>query len=126
LLSQTYKNFEIICVNDSSSDNTLSIIEAMSKNDSRIRIIDLKKNEGYSNALNVGLQNSSGEFILFHDPDDLIISKDFFNIAVKKIEDDREIEMVCAKGIVVVNTLNESYEQLAKHEIDDYDIYDEN
>lgn len=71
LLSQTYKNFEIICVNDASTDGGLDILENYAQKDSRIRIINLEQNSGAANARNVGMQNASGSFLLFLDADDL-------------------------------------------------------
>ena len=64
LIHQTYKNIEIICVNDGSSDNSLDILKEFSKRDSRIRVIS-QKNKGLSAARNTGILNSNGEYIIF-------------------------------------------------------------
>ena len=71
LVNQTYKNIEIICVNDESPDNSLSILEEYAKKDSRVRVIN-KKNAGASEARNTGLSEASGEYIMFLDSDDWI------------------------------------------------------
>lgn len=68
LLNQTYKNFEIILVNDCSTDQTLLVCEKYIK--SNIKLLDLDKNLGVSNARNIGLQNAKGEYVLFLDSDD--------------------------------------------------------
>lgn len=68
LLNQTYKNFEIILVNDCSTDQTLLVCEKYMK--SNIKLLDLDKNLGVSNARNIGLQNAKGEYVLFLDSDD--------------------------------------------------------
>lgn len=68
LLNQTYKNFEIILVNDCSTDQTLLVCEKYIK--SNIKLFDLDKNLGVSNARNIGLQNAKGEYVLFLDSDD--------------------------------------------------------
>lgn len=68
LLNQTYKNFEIILVNDCSTDQTLLVCEKYIKNN--IKLLDLDKNLGVSNARNIGLQNAKGEYVLFLDSDD--------------------------------------------------------
>ncbi len=70
-LTQTYKNIEIICINDGSNDNSQAILEEFSKTDSRIKIVT-QKNQGQSVARNNGVKISTGEFIFFLDSDDAI------------------------------------------------------
>ena len=62
VVNQTFKNIEIICVNDGSLDNSLSIIEEFAQKDSRILLIN-KENCGYASAINTGLNIAKGEFI---------------------------------------------------------------
>lgn len=69
--AQTFTDFEVICVNDGSTDNSLQILEEYSQNDSRVKIIN-KKNEGCSVARNVGIRWSQGNFLTFLDQDDLL------------------------------------------------------
>lgn len=71
ILSQKYKNIELICINDGSRDNTLNILKELHLKDSRMVVID-KTNGGVSSARNSGLQAASGEYILFVDSDDYI------------------------------------------------------
>ena len=68
---QTLKNIEIICVNDGSTDDSLSILKNYAKDDSRIKIID-GINHGYGYAMNQGIKHSSGEYIGIVEPDDFI------------------------------------------------------
>lgn len=70
VLSQSYRDFELIIVNDCSPDNSLSICESYAKKDKRIRIISLSQNGGLSNARNVGMQSMRGDYVLFLDSDD--------------------------------------------------------
>ena len=70
LQAQSYKNLEIICINDGSSDNSLDMLKAFQLKDSRIKIISFKHNKGVSAARNAGLDCASGEYICFLDPDD--------------------------------------------------------
>lgn len=69
VINQSYKNLQIICVNDGSTDNSLSILEEYSKIDSRIEIIT-KENGGLSAARNRGLESADGDYVLFLDSDD--------------------------------------------------------
>lgn len=71
LINQTYKNIEIILVNDGSTDNSLEICKEYAQNDSRIKIIS-KKNEGLGMARNTGIDNASGQYICFFDSDDFV------------------------------------------------------
>ena len=71
ILKQTYKNYEIIAVNDGSTDKSRSILEKFLKIEKRIKIINLK-NSGVSNARNVGIEMSKGDYICFVDSDDLL------------------------------------------------------
>lgn len=71
LISQTYKNIEIICVNDSSKDNSLQILNEYGQKDSRI-IIVTQENTGLSGARNKGLSLANGEYIMFVDSDDWV------------------------------------------------------
>ncbi len=73
LINQTYKDIEILLVNDGSQDNSLSILKDYEKKDSRIRVFD-KINEGVSKTRNLGIAEAKGEFIQFVDSDDFIES----------------------------------------------------
>ncbi len=71
ILNQTFKDIEIICVNDGSTDSSRKILETYQKRDSRIKIAD-KENGGLSSARNAGLKIAQGEFISFIDSDDWV------------------------------------------------------
>jgi len=77
LINQTLKDIEIICINDCSPDNSITILEKYAKKDKRLKIINLEKNQGVSAARNIGLKQASGEYIGFCDPDDYV-DLDFF------------------------------------------------
>ncbi len=71
ILAQSYENFEIIFIDDGSSDQTLSVCREMAEQDDRILV--LKQNHsGVSAARNVGLEAASGEYVFFVDSDDVI------------------------------------------------------
>ena len=71
VINQTYKNLEIILVNDGSTDNSKEIIDKYSLIDSRIKVIN-KKNGGLSEARNAGIEIAKGDYIGFLDSDDWI------------------------------------------------------
>ena len=71
VINQTLKDIEIVCVNDGSPDNSLSIIEEYAERDSRITVVS-RKNGGLSAARNSGVQHSKGKYIYFLDSDDFI------------------------------------------------------
>ncbi|NTP99154.1 glycosyltransferase [Enterococcus faecium] len=69
LVSQTYKNIEIIIVNDGSTDKSPSICRSYAAKDNRIKLIN-QKNQGLSGARNTGIQHITGDLVLFVDGDD--------------------------------------------------------
>lgn len=73
LLSQTLTEFEIIAVNDGSTDKSVNTLEEYSRIDSRIKVIN-KKNGGLGDARNAGLKHVTGKYVMFVDPDDWLES----------------------------------------------------
>jgi teichuronic acid biosynthesis glycosyltransferase TuaG len=69
--NQTYKNWEMIIVDDGSQDNTVSVIKKMASQDNRIKFLQLETNSGTGIARNSALKLASGLFIAFLDADDL-------------------------------------------------------
>lgn len=70
VVDQTYKNWEIIIVDDCSNDKTCEKVIEWTKKDKRIKLIKQKRNLGAADARNVALDNSSGRFIAYLDSDD--------------------------------------------------------
>ncbi len=85
LISQTYKNIEIICIDDCSKDSSAKILNKYASSDNRIKILTLAKNSGQANARNEGLKIASGEYITMLDSDDWF-ADDSIEKAVEAIE----------------------------------------
>ena len=72
VLNQTYPNFELLVVNDCSTDKTAALVEAVAKKDNRVRLISNKKNSGVSYTRKHGLEEARGEWIAILDSDDAV------------------------------------------------------
>lgn len=73
LVNQTYKNFEILCIDDYSKDGSADIVERYSNADSRFVLLKNQKNLGPGISRNNGVEKASGEYILFLDSDDWLV-----------------------------------------------------
>lgn len=91
VLSQTYRNIEVILIDDGSSDNSGLFCDEFSKKDNRIKVIH-QKNQGVSVARNVGIVISKGKYIIFVDSDDYI-SPNLIEKCVESATDDTDIIM---------------------------------
>ena len=120
IVSQTFKDIEIIVVNDGSTDNTSKIIESFANNDKRIKTID-KQNEGLIEARKSGLKIACGEYILFLDGDDWLHTQAIEKLYKKAIQDDSDIVLYNFYLAYDSNKLKaqKSFEETVKYE-DDY------
>lgn len=71
VLEQSFRDLEVIAVNDGSTDESLAVLNRMAEADQRVRVIDIP-NGGVSNARNIGLAYAKGQWIQFLDADDLL------------------------------------------------------
>lgn len=76
IAAQTMSDFEAICVNDGSTDNSLQFLLEMAERDKRFKVID-KENAGYGHAMNIGFDSARGDFIAIVESDDYIRPKMF-------------------------------------------------
>lgn len=70
-VGQTFADIQIVCVNDGSTDGSLTVMREYAKRDKRILVID-KPNGGYGHAMNVGMTAASGEYVMILEPDDFM------------------------------------------------------
>jgi len=107
ILDQTFKDFELILVDDASTDNSLEILVNYSKIDNRIKTIHFEINKGVSAARNAGIDIAKGEFIGFVDSDDFI-DKRFYENLLKNSKDYDVIE----GNFIAGTNISESYKKL--------------
>lgn len=93
ILSQTYKDWELILVNDGSTDNSGKICDEYALKDNRINVIH-KENGGLSSARNAGIDVAKGEYITFIDSDDVLLNNDIYDKIIKIFNEDKSIDVV--------------------------------
>lgn len=98
VLRQTYGDFEIICVEDASTDSSLEILEYFAQKDSRVKILKNDSNKGCGFSRNRGLEEAQGKYISFLDGDDWF-SPNTFEILIEKAEKDN-LDVLMFKNIV--------------------------
>lgn len=120
IVNQTYKNLEIILVDDGSPDNCPKMCDEWAEKDSRIKVIH-KENGGLSSARNAGLDAMSGEYLMFVDSDDYIHAKTLEILYNTIIEND--CEMSVGRYIKVWDSKTEKSEFTHKNYLYDKNEY---
>lgn len=103
VINQSYKNLEIILIDDGSTDSSGKICDEYKKIDSRIKVIH-KKNGGVSSARNIGLDEASGNWISFVDADDWL-EKDFCKLLLENILKEQVDIGICSYNRIVSNNI---------------------
>jgi len=111
ILSQTFKDFELLCIDDASIDSTWEILQEYAAKDNRIRLIRQEKNQGLAVSRNLAIAEAKGEYIIMLDGDDLFapdMVEKAYNRAIETdadmvlwdyvaFHDENEITEKCAK-----------------------------
>lgn len=105
ILAQSYKNLEIVCVDNGSPDNCGEILKKYALKDKRIKVITLKENKFLCGGRNAGLDNATGDFVCFIDPDDWI-EKDYIKAMVDAIENIEDPDGKPLNLVVNYNAIN--------------------
>ena len=120
ILNQSYKNLEVIMIDDGSTDRTLKICKEIKKTDSRIRLIH-KKNEGVSATRNLGIKIAKGEFIQFVDSDDEL-EKNMCELLVRTMQKGHYEMVRCGYKVLKRGKIKEK--RLSSKEKDDKEKFD--
>ncbi|MBR3133104.1 MAG: glycosyltransferase family 2 protein [Clostridia bacterium] len=97
ILKQTYENFELVLVDDCSTDNSLEICKEYEEKDNRIKVVKKPTHTVLSDVRNVGIENSDGDYLMFVDSDDYVCDN-FVEEMVKAIEDN-SVDVARCKAI---------------------------
>ena len=114
ILNQTFKNFELILVDDGSTDNSGKICDIYEKKDSRIKVIH-KNNGGLSSARNAGLDIARGKYIGFVDSDDSI-HPEMYEVLYNLIEKYKS-DISCCNYKYTYDISNQNHEELNLNEV---------
>lgn len=117
IINQTYKNLEIILVDDGSPDNCPKICDEYAQKDQRIKVIH-KKNAGISEARNAGLEIAQGEFVAFVDSDDYIDSTMYEKMLLLAQKEKNDLVLCGFKKVSEDGKIENFNEKIMQEEID--------
>ena len=123
IVNQTYKNLEIIMVDDGSPDNCPELCDQWQRRDNRIRVIH-KKNGGLSDARNMGLSIATGEYIAFVDSDDFV-DLDMYRSMIDALERTGADISTCGRYLYRNSKITEKHTSKKEVELDKIEAIDE-
>ncbi len=125
ILNQTYKNFELICINDGSTDKSLKKLKEFAKQNRNIRIYS-QRNKGAGSARNKGLALSRGKYVIFLDSDDSFENRMLEIMYNKAIETQSDI-VICDSIVYVNNKILDTISRsIDKNLLPEKDIFNRN
>lgn len=110
LINQTYKNIEILLVNDGSTDSSGTLAEKLANLDGRIKVLH-KKNGGLSDARNYGIERANGIYLGFIDSDDYV-DPDMYEVLYRNIKKDNSDISMCGLYNIYVNKQDRQVENI--------------
>ncbi len=113
VLNQSYKNFEIIIVDDGSTDNSYNICENIAQTESRIKLFK-EDHKGVSNARNKALDNAQGEYVIFVDSDDVIHPELLKNLTDAMVHTNADIA-----GTDIINVCESNWNKVDEYIVND-------
>ena len=113
ILNQSFKDIEVICVDDGSTDESLNILKEISMQDSRLKVYT-QENQGASVARNNALEKSSGDYIYFFDADDYIVDDCLEKVYSNAINNDSDIVLFKYDEYKEESFLNHSKKDIEK------------
>ena len=99
LLNQSLQDIEIVCVDDASTDNSLTLLNEYAARDGRLKVATLAKNSGISHTRNVALGMSTGEYVCMVDSDDWL-SADALQLSAEVLDNEQEVDCVLFDFII--------------------------
>jgi glycosyltransferase involved in cell wall biosynthesis len=97
---QSYKDFEIICIDDCSEDSTLQVLNMIQKENSSVRVISNKSRLFVSSCRSIGIKEAKGEYLIFIDSDDMLMDSSFFQKSVDTFLNNKEIDIIIGKTLI--------------------------
>ena len=111
ILNQSFKDFELLLINDGSNDNSLLIATTFKNNDARVIVIT-KENGGASSARNEGIKNAKGNYILFIDSDDYLESIDLLlELNHTVVKNNADVILYSGKSLDVITNKQATYRE---------------